>query len=83
MPPHLQGEMPSFINWLQDYVKGKHHNGIEVDADLVRLFHPPNHNAYIYNNMWAYGNHYCIDLETRPTHLTYDLGVVCLFKQAS
>jgi hypothetical protein len=83
LPPHLQGEMPSFAWWLQDHVKRKLHNGIEVDANLVRLSHPPNHNAYIYNSMWAYGNHYQVDLETWPTHLTYDLGVACIFKQES
>ncbi len=83
LPPHLQGEMPSFASRLQDHVKGKFHNGIEMDGNLMQLSHPPNHNVYIYNNMWAYGNHYRIDLEIRPTHLTYDSGVVCIFKQTS
>jgi hypothetical protein len=75
--------MTSFASWLQDHGKGRLHNGLEMDANLVQLSHPPNHNAYIYNSMWAYGNHYQIDLETRPTHLTYDLGVACIFKQAN
>jgi hypothetical protein len=75
--------MPSFASRLQDHVKGKFHNGIEMDGNLMQLSHPPNHNVYIYNNMWAYGNHYRIDLEIRPTHLTYDSGVVCIFKQTS
>jgi hypothetical protein len=75
--------MPSFASRLQDHVKGKIHNGIKVDADLVWLSHPLNHNAYIYNNMWAYGNHYWIEPEIGPTNLTYDLGVACIFKQAS
>jgi hypothetical protein len=33
--------------------------------------------------MWAYGNHFQVDLETRPTHLTYNVGVTCIFNQAS
>jgi hypothetical protein len=55
--------MPSFASRLQDHVKGKLHNGIKVDADLVCLSHPLNHNAYIHNNMWAYGDHYQINPE--------------------
>jgi EamA domain-containing membrane protein RarD len=33
--------------------------------------------------MWAYGNHFQVDLETRSTHLTYDVGVACIFNQES
>jgi hypothetical protein len=49
----------------------------------MRLFHPPNHNAYIYNSMWAYGSHYWVDPEIGPTHVTYDSSMACIFKQAS
>jgi hypothetical protein len=33
--------------------------------------------------MWAYGNHYKVDVETWPTHAKYDSGVACIFKQGS
>jgi hypothetical protein len=34
--------------------------------------------------MWAYGNHFQVDLETtRPTHLAYDAGIACIFNQAN
>ncbi len=34
--------------------------------------------------MWPYGNHFRMDLKTiRPTHLTKDIGVACIFHQAS
>jgi hypothetical protein len=32
--------------------------------------------------MWAYKNHYHVDMELGPMHLTDDLGVACIFKQA-
>jgi hypothetical protein len=33
--------------------------------------------------MWAYGNHYRVDVETWPTHAMYDNGVACIFRQGS
>jgi hypothetical protein len=33
--------------------------------------------------MWAYGNHYKVDVETRPTHAMYDNGVTRIFRQSS
>ncbi len=30
-----------------------------------------------------YGNHYRVDLEIGPMHMTFDFGVACIFKQAS
>jgi hypothetical protein len=75
LPPDLQGEMPSFASWLQDHVKGRLQNGLEVDVDLMWLSRPPKHVGI--------GNHYRIDLKSRPTHLTYDSSVACIFKQAS
>jgi len=33
--------------------------------------------------MWTYGSHYRVDVETWPTHATYDSGVACIFKQGS
>jgi hypothetical protein len=58
-------------------------NGMVVNPDVVVYFRPPSTLAYTYNNKWAYGNHYKVDIETRPTHATYDNGVTCIFKQGS
>lgn len=33
--------------------------------------------------MWAYGNHYRVDVETWPWHVVYDSGVACIFRQVS
>jgi hypothetical protein len=33
--------------------------------------------------MWVYINHYRVDMELGPMHLTYDYGVACIFRQAS
>jgi len=33
--------------------------------------------------MWAYCNHYHVDIESRPQHLSYDSGVGCIFRQVS
>jgi hypothetical protein len=48
--------------------------GIIVHKDIVRLSRPPTRRAYTYERMWAYSNHYCVDIELGPWHLTYDLG---------
>jgi hypothetical protein len=58
-------------------------NGVAVDLDMVVYFFPQSTSAYTYNNMWAYGNHYRVDVDTRPTHATYDSGVACIFKQGN
>jgi hypothetical protein len=58
-------------------------NGVAVECNVVVYSHPPSTSAYTYNNMWAYGNHCMVDVETRPTHATYDNGVACIFKQGN
>jgi hypothetical protein len=55
-------------------------NGVAIDLDMVVYSCPPSTLAYTYNNMWTYGNHYRVDVETWPT---YDSGVACIFKQVS
>jgi hypothetical protein len=52
-----------------------------IDLDVVVYFHPPSRSAYTYNNMWAYGNHYKVNIEIGPTHAMYDNGVTCIFRQ--
>jgi hypothetical protein len=58
-------------------------NGVAVDPDVVVYFRPPSTSAYTYNTMWAYGNHYKVEVETWPTHAMYDSGVACIFRQGS
>jgi hypothetical protein len=79
----LAQDIPTFARWLLDHVKIPMVNGVVVDPDMVVYFHPPSTLAYTYNNMWAYGNHYKVDVETWPTHATYDSGVACIFRQGS
>jgi hypothetical protein len=38
---------------------------------------------FVYESIWAYENHYHVDMELGPMHLTDDFGVACIFKQAS
>jgi hypothetical protein len=57
---------------------------VDVDLDVIHFSHLPNPIAYMYKNMWAYGNHYQVDEhEGRMVHATYDSGVACIFKQGS
>jgi hypothetical protein len=39
-------------------------NGVVVDLGVVVFFCPTSTLAYTYNSMWAYGNHYKVDVET-------------------
>jgi len=57
---------------------------VELGLNIVQLLQPFADNAYVYENMWAYGNHYCVDMELRPLmHLKYDYRVACIFRQVS
>jgi hypothetical protein len=66
-------------------VKQQLHVGlVEVSQELVQLSHSPSHKAYMYNNMWEYGDHYRVDPDDgHPSHATYNYGVACIFIQAS
>jgi hypothetical protein len=41
-------------------------NGVAVDLDVVVYSCPPSTSAYTYNNMWAYGNHFKVELKQGP-----------------
>jgi hypothetical protein len=41
-------------------------NGVAIDPNVVVYSHPPSTSAYTYNNMWAYGNHYKVELRQGP-----------------
>jgi hypothetical protein len=58
-------------------------NGMAIDLDMMVYSRPPSTSAYMYNNIWAYRNHYKVDVEIWSTHATYDSGVACIFKQIS
>jgi hypothetical protein len=79
----LAQEIPTFARWLLDHVKIQMANGMAVDPNMVVYFRPPSTSTYTYNSMWAYGNHYRVDVETWPTHAMYDSCVACIFKQGS
>ncbi len=81
-PLHLAQEIPTFARWLLDHVRTQMANGVVVNPNVVVYFCPPSI-AYTYNNMWAYGNHYKVDVEIGPTHATYDNGVACIFRQGN
>jgi len=69
-PPHLAQGIPTSTRWLSNHVKTQMANGMVVDPNVVVYFRPPSTSAYTYNNMWAYGNHYKVDVEIWPTHAT-------------
>jgi hypothetical protein len=54
-----------------------------VHEDIIQLSRPPTWRAYTYERMWAYANHYHVDIESRLRYLTYGFGVACIFRQAS
>jgi hypothetical protein len=57
---------------------------VELDSNIMWLLRPLIRNAYVYESMWVYGNHYHVDMESWPLmHMTYDYGVACIFRQAS
>ncbi len=74
LPPlylHLQVDFPTFTTWLEDHVKQQLHVGlVEVSKKFVQLSQPPSRKAYTYDSMWAYGNHYHVDLEDAWTSIT-------------
>jgi hypothetical protein len=83
LPKHLQEDTPSFVQWLQVHVREQQLVGVAIGPDVVRLSCPLAYKAYKYEKMWAYGNHFQVDIETKLQHLTYDSGVACIFNQAS
>jgi hypothetical protein len=77
MAKYLVIDIPHFANWLLNVQRMKIANGVEVDHDVLHFFSPPNHIAYTYKSMWAYGNHFQIDEnEGHMAHVTYDSGVI-------
>jgi len=58
--------------------------GVTINEEFVQLSCPPSRIAYTYSSMWAYGNHFQVDIEiTRLTHLAYNVGIACIFYQAN
>jgi len=77
----LAQKIPTIARWLLDHVRTQMANGVAIDPNVAVYSCPPSALAYTYNNMWAYGNHYKVEFETRPTHATYDNGVACMFNK--
>jgi len=62
----LQHGTPSFSQRLQLHVKDQLLSNIVENENIVRLSRPLARKAYTYEKMWAYGNHYCVDIELGP-----------------
>jgi hypothetical protein len=71
LPLHLQQNIPSFAIWFEAHVKAQLTMGARIDDDNMRLSQALVHKAYTYKSMWTYENHYCVDPEIRPMHLTF------------
>ncbi len=74
---------PSFSQWLQMCVKHQLFSSDVINENIFRLSQALAQKTYTYEKMWAYGNHYCVDVESGPWHLRYDYGVACIFRQAN
>jgi hypothetical protein len=80
----LAQDIPPFAIWLLNIIRVQTANGVDVDPNVIRFFHPPNPIAYTYQNMWAYGNHYQVaEHEGHMVHATYDSEVAYIFKQGN
>jgi hypothetical protein len=80
LPLHLQHHMPTFTMWLEAWVKHLVVAHATIIEELVQLSCPLSWITYTYSSMWAYRNHFQVDPKTtRPTHLTYDARVACIF----
>ncbi len=80
---HSQHDTPSFSQWLQMCVKDQLFSNVVINENIVQLSQPLARKTYTYEKMWAYGNHYCVDVELGLQHLSYDYVVTCIFRQAS
>jgi len=49
----------------------------------VYSYHDPQPEEHTYEKMWAYGNHYHVDIESKPWHLSYDSKVGYILMQVS
>jgi hypothetical protein len=58
MARSLRTKYPPFATWLLNIVRVQTINGVDVDPNVIHFFGPANPIAYMYKNMWAYGNHY-------------------------
>jgi hypothetical protein len=68
LPLHLQHPMPTFVVWLQARMHVLVATSATIDEDHVQLLCLLSWIMYTYSNMWAYGNHFRVDLETRGLH---------------
>ena len=81
-PPHLQHELPDFVEWLTTYTTElvNAHSSNNIDIDLVRLSALPSREAETYQQMWAYGNHYrVVHEEGRVGFVTHNYGISSIF----
>ena len=81
-PNELLHGLPDFVEWLAQYTTQLviAHGAANVDIDLLQLSALPSKEAEIYQQMWAYGNHYRV-LNESDEHgfVTQDYGIASIF----
>ena len=81
-PNDLLNDLPNFVDWLPSYTTQlvNTHGSRNVDIDLLRLSSLPSREAEIYQQMWAYGNHYRVYNEgDERGFVTQDYGIASIF----
>jgi hypothetical protein len=81
-PNHLLHGLPDFVEWLPTYTTElvNAHGPRNADIDLLRLSTLPSKEAEIYQQMWAYGNHYRVVNEAAEHgFVTQDYGIASIF----
>jgi hypothetical protein len=81
-PNEILNDLPDFVDWLPSYTRQlvNMHGSRNVDIDMVRLSNLPSREAEIYQQMWAYGNHYRVYNEgDERGFVTQDYGIASIF----
>ena len=81
-PPDLLQGLPDFVEWLPMYTTDlvNAHGSRNVDIELLRLSTLPSREAEIYEQMWAYGNHYRVYREgDEQGFVIQDYGIASIF----
>ena len=81
-PDDLLHGLPDFVEWLLQYTTQlvEDHGSCNVDIELLRLSALPSREAEVYQQMWAYGNHYRVYHEGDECgFVTQDYGIASIF----
>lgn len=83
LPAHLAEDLPPFRLWLRSEVETMLWNEEDVDEDLLSLSLVPSSDALSFKSIWAYGNHFRVDIGDGREFMPYDSGVACMVSQPS